>query len=564
MLCVRCNKPISDSALFCTTCGMEVPNEITLEARAKEAAADPLLGFTIGGKYHIYAKLGSGGMGAVYRARRTLIGDDVAIKILHFNQNNSPEAERFRREAQAAARLKHAHAVSIFDFGISDNGQQYLVMELVEGESLRQLIKRQGRLSLAFAAEIISQVCAALDEAHRHNIVHRDIKPDNILIDLRGAKPKVTVLDFGIAKLRGEPAGNLTQTGNVLGTPHYMSPEQCLGEELDGRSDIYSLGIVLYEMLAGVVPFNSPISTAVVVQHVNQPPPSLRGLNGDIAWSVERAVLHALEKRPAARPENAGAFAAEFTAAVANPYAEPSLIRDQIGSAPTVVLTNERQFARPRLDGDSQQPAGGMTTTKTVAVTIFVTLVLVALGGFGFRTLFGTHEEARKTEQPVIAKQSPSPIALTLNSLPVVTPSVSTPASVPSVANTSSLVDEVNAVLDSWAGAARAHDLDLQMTFYSDVVSPYFGKRTASRDHIRADRSVAYRRYAQLEVQLSNINVVIDSSGTEAVATFDKSFTFSSDDKNFSGMVNTRVWLTKFGSQWLITGEKDLKVYYTR
>jgi serine/threonine protein kinase len=564
MICVRCNNSISDSARFCNTCGTEVPSEITQEARAKQSANDPLIGSSIGGKYRIYAKLGSGGMGAVYRAQRTIIGDDVAIKILHFNQNESPEAERFRREAQAAARLKHAHAVSIFDFGISDDGRQYLVMELVEGESLRQLIKRQGRLSPAFAAEIISQVCAALDEAHRHNIVHRDIKPDNIIVDRRGAKPEVTVLDFGIAKLRGDSATTLTQTGSVLGTPHYMSPEQCLGEELDGRSDIYSLGIVLYEMLTGLVPFNSPISTAVVVQHVNHAPPSLRGLNPAIPWSVERAVLHALEKRPEARPSTPGAFAAELTAAVANSSAEPAVQRDQIASTPTVVLSNEQHFRSFQVEPVGQKPAGGMTTTKTVALTILVTLVLVALGGFGFRTLFGAHGEADRPEQPPIATQSTSSVGPTVNPSPRLAPSVATLTPAPVVVNTSLLTSEVNAVLDSWAGAARAHNLDLQMTYYTDVVSPYFGRRSASRAEIRADRSVAYRRYPRLDIQLSNINVVFDSSGTQATATFDKSFTFSSDERSFSGMVNTRVWLTKFGPQWLITGEKDLKVYSTR
>jgi serine/threonine protein kinase len=388
MVCSGCNNFVLDAARFCNACGMEVPSEVTHEPRAKHSADDPLIGSTICGKYRIYAKLGSGGMGAVYRAQRTIIGDEVAIKILHFNQNESLEAERFLREAQAAARLKSAHAVSIFDFGISDDGRQYLVMELVEGESLRQLIKREGRLSLAFAAEIISQVCAALDEAHRHHIVHRDVKPDNIIVDLREATPQVTVLDFGIAKLCGESAGTLTQTGSVLGTPHYMSPEQCLGEELDSCSDIYSLGIVLYEMLAGVVPFNSPISTAVVVQHVNQAPPSLQGLNPAIPWSVERTVLHALEKRPEARPATPGAFAAELTAAVANSGNEPAVQRDQIASTPTVVLSNEQQFRSSEVEPVGQKPAGGMTTTKTVALTILVTLVLVALGGFGFFRIF--------------------------------------------------------------------------------------------------------------------------------------------------------------------------------
>jgi serine/threonine protein kinase len=563
MICGRCNNSIPDMARFCNTCGLEVTTEDTHEARARHTATqtDPLIGATIGGKYHLYEKLGSGGMGMVYRACRTLIGDDVAIKILHFDKDDSYESERFRREAQAAAKLKHANAVSIFDFGISDDGRQYLVMELVEGESLRQLIKRQGRLAPAFAAEIISQVCAALAEAHRHNIVHRDIKPDNIVVELRNSKPEVTVLDFGIAKLRGESAGTLTQTGSVLGTPHYMSPEQCLGEELDGRSDIYSLGIVLYEMLTAVVPFSAPISTAVVVQHVNQAPPSLCGLNPDIPRTVERVVFHALEKKPEARPPTPGAFSAELMAAVTTPTVEPAVHRDQTPSPPTVVLTYERQFRSG--SAEAGKSAGSKSTARTVALTILVTLVLVALGGFGFRTLFATRGEADSVNQTLTATQSPSLAGPTVAPSPRVAHSLPT-STPPPVVNTPFLTSEVNAVLDSWAGAARAHNLDFQMTHYSNVVSPYFGRRSIAKAQIRADRSVAYRRYSRLDIELSNINVVVNSSGTQATATFDKRFTFSGEAKSFSGMVNTRLWLAKFGFQWLITGEKDLKVYYTR
>ena len=242
----------------------------------------------------------------------------MAVKILHAGQNDPKAAQRFRREAQAAAQLKHPNAVTIHDFGIAE-GLQYLVMELVEGQDLRQIINEQGPLTPSAASEIVNQACAALDEAHRCHIVHRDIKPDNIIINSSITGLRVKVLDFGIAKLRDDLASHLTQTGSVMGTPHYMSPEQCLGEELDGRADIYSMGIVVYEMLCGSVPFNSPISTAVVVKHVNQAPPSLRTINSGISPQVEAAVLHALEKRRDARPATAGALARELTAAVHAP-----------------------------------------------------------------------------------------------------------------------------------------------------------------------------------------------------------------------------------------------------
>ncbi|HJP93395.1 MAG TPA: protein kinase [Pyrinomonadaceae bacterium] len=382
MICLTCKTPNINEARFCLSCGEALPNpnitphlnaaflgvvnasgvdalddEITRVAPAlihdasnipRNDRDDPMLGRTIENKYRLIAKLGRGGMGSVYRAERPLIGDQVAVKILHAEHVAQPQSfERFRREAQAAARLKHPNAVSIYDFGVTSDGLVYLVMELVEGHSLRQIIKQQGPLTPTATAEIITQVCSALEEAHRQQIVHRDLKPDNIIVNagINGLRTKV--LDFGIAKLRDLTAGNLTQTGSVMGTPHYMSPEQCLGEELDHRSDVYSLGIVLYEMLTGLVPFNSPISTAVVVQHVNQKPPSLRAINVSISEDLERVVLHALEKKREARPQTATLLSTELNAAVrppANLSPEPALPPSTPGQpagpvmAPTMVM----------------------------------------------------------------------------------------------------------------------------------------------------------------------------------------------------------------------------------
>src|SRR5262249_14503009 len=208
--------------------------------------------------------------------------------------------------------------VTVYDFGVSREGLSYQVMELAEGESLRSLVERHGRLAETAAAEIIRQVCAALDEAHRQGIVHRDIKPENILVQTIPGGLQVKVLDFGIAALRDVKAGRLTRAGAVVGTPQYMSPEQCLGEELDGRSDIYSLGVVLFEMLTGVVPFDSPTLTAIVVKHVNDPPPPPRTLNPRISPAVESIALRALEKRRDARPQTAGEMARELVAAASS------------------------------------------------------------------------------------------------------------------------------------------------------------------------------------------------------------------------------------------------------
>lgn len=371
MWCPSCGSSVADGMKFCVNCGTQMPNTAEImkpgsRGRGTQVAtavlsysdglAGVLVGRTIENKYHLDSLLGTGGMGAVYQATRLHIGDTVAVKILHPEQETDPHAaERFRREAQIAARLKHPNAVSIYDFGVSGDGLMYLVMELVEGQSLRKIVKQHGSLSTEAVAEVTAQACAALAEAHRHNIVHRDIKPDNIILNSTTSGLRVKVLDFGIAKLRDLAASNLTQTGSVMGTPHYMSPEQCMGEELDSRSDIYSLGVVLYEILCGVAPFHSPTPSAVVIQHVTQAPTPLRSVNISVPANVEAVVLHALEKRREARPQTAAALAQEMRTAVnesatvsrptvptgANslPVTASSRAVDNPGITPTMVLS---------------------------------------------------------------------------------------------------------------------------------------------------------------------------------------------------------------------------------
>ena len=258
-------------------------------------------------------------MGCVYRATRLLIGDTVAIKILHSETMRDPNAiERFRREAQAAARLKHPNVVAIYDFGVGADDSVYLVMEHADGEDLRSLITRHGKLSLQVASELLDQLCSALDEAHQRNIVHRDLKPENILVRSTPGGYRVKVLDFGIAKLKdlSTTSATLTQVGTVIGTPSYMSPEQCRGREVDGRSDIYSLGIILYEMLTGSVPFHAKHSAEVVALHVSELPPPPSARNPSIPPAVEAVVMRALQKLPDARQQTAGEFAKELATAV--------------------------------------------------------------------------------------------------------------------------------------------------------------------------------------------------------------------------------------------------------
>ena len=403
-VCPNCGNP-STGKRFCTHCGTELSKTLVqtvpaagvslLPTSASPPASGALAGRALDQRYYLESKIGAGGMGTVYRARRLLIGDTAAVKVLHPEQMaDSTAVERFRREAQTAARLKHPNVVTIYDFGISKDGLAYLVMELVEGESLGRLIEQQGTLPEATAAEIIRQVCAAMDEAHRQGVVHRDIKPENILVQTTPDEIHVKVLDFGIAAVRDITISRLTRTGSIVGTPYYMSPEQCLGEELDGRSDIYGLGIVLFEMLTGVVPFNSATPTAVVVQQVNQAPPRLRTLNANISPAVEAVVLHALDKRREARPQTAGDLARELIAAVNG--TSPTLMRSTAGiaaspaapeptSTPTVVLPLASSFgAATVLDAATTfDEASAKTGSSSKLAVLFFGALLLLVAGLG-------------------------------------------------------------------------------------------------------------------------------------------------------------------------------------
>lgn len=304
-----------------TDAGDDAENEgtATLVPRAAVTA-----GRVLGGRYQLDAAIGSGGMGDIYRARRLHIGDTVAVKVLRPEVvDNAQSRQRFYREARAAAMLHHPNAVVIHDFGEDSDGTAYIVMELLEGRNLRHLLVESGTVAPQRAVNIIRQACAALEAAHRGGIVHRDIKPDNImLLDAHSGVDHVKVLDFGIAKLRDKALDtlslekNLTNVGTVIGTPHYMSPEQCQGEPADSRSDIYSLGVVIYEMLTGVTPFVAKTPTGVAIKHVTEPPRPLTEHRPELSPEIEKVVLRALEKEPGARQQSALELAHDLNVAL--------------------------------------------------------------------------------------------------------------------------------------------------------------------------------------------------------------------------------------------------------
>ncbi|HXI14426.1 MAG TPA: protein kinase [Thermoanaerobaculia bacterium] len=293
-LCASCDHTLADDARFCASCGTPAP-------ATPSSSDDPLrqaLEAKLGGQYRVLRLLGRGGMGAVYLARDLTLEREVAIKVVKPASDAQGMYDRFRREAKTAAKLSHPNIVPLHAFGEID-GMPFFVMGYVRGESLAERLRREGKLPETESRRILAEVADALDHAHRQGVVHRDVKPDNVLLE--DASGRALLTDFGIAKTmnRGE---TLTQHGSVVGTPHYMSPEQAAGRtDIDGRTDIYSLGVMGYAMLAGRLPFEGNSAANVLAKHLTQSPTPLRSLAPTISDSTLQAVERCMAKDPAKR-----------------------------------------------------------------------------------------------------------------------------------------------------------------------------------------------------------------------------------------------------------------------
>src|SRR5215813_3990193 len=304
--CPRCGESFEESINFCLNDG----ERLMLTGK--------LTGQLLDGRYRIEDIVGQGGMGVVYRAKHIHIDAPVAIKVLnHALVSNQSAIERFRREAKAAGRFNHPNAVQVTDFGVADNKTVYLVMELVEGKSLRDLLREKRPFEVGRAVNLMTQVCSAVDAAHESGVIHRDLKPDNILVRNIEAVEEVKVLDFGIAKLKQREGmvGNivtLTEAGAIIGTPSYMSPEQCHGHELDTHSDIYSLGVITYEMVCGQPPFDGTTAAEIIAKHLRDEPRPLRSLRPELPPALDQAVLRALNKDASLRQRSANEFGLEL------------------------------------------------------------------------------------------------------------------------------------------------------------------------------------------------------------------------------------------------------------
>jgi serine/threonine-protein kinase len=302
-VCPRCSEVYEDREERCPSDG-----ELLSESR------DPLVGATIGGRYRLISRLGAGGMSSVHLARHVLIDRLVAVKCLRRELAADPvQRDRFIREARAVNRVNHENIVEITDFGETEDGLCYLVMEYVPGEPLYKAMAR-GPFPSARALHVVEQIASALGRAHEMGVIHRDLKPENLLLVPREGRPDfIKVLDFGIAKILDAPS--LTGSQQIFGTPGYIAPEYIQGTCIDGRADLYSLGVILYELVTGALPFDYEYPGDLLIKHVTEAPIPPRKRRPEVEPAMQALILRCLEKNPARRFQDAAGFLAALRAA---------------------------------------------------------------------------------------------------------------------------------------------------------------------------------------------------------------------------------------------------------
>lgn len=469
MNCTSCGHENIDGAHFCAECGQELSRQ--------DADDGSWVGKVVGGRFKVTRVLGEGGMGVVYEGEQNMGSTvrRVAIKTLHphLSKDESVVA-RFHRECGTVAQLQHPNTIKFYDFGAEADGTLYIAMEFLDGQSLDKVIDSDGPLSAIRVVKILQQMCGALDEAHDQGVVHRDLKPENVVLGERlGNRDFVKVLDFGIAA-RSESAdaqaeAKLTQQGMVLGTPPYMSPEQFTGVELDRRSDIYSLGVMTYEMLTAELPFSANTPWQWATEHMTaQPfPIDQRPSGAAIPALMRQTVMRALEKDPAARPPTAGEFLKELEDGMAGLIQSVSAPTQQMQTAPPLSQTASSQAALgaaasntsalgPRGDTQSEmsatQPISVPVKKSSGALYAGLAIAVVALAGGAFALSggfansssleLGAPEAERGTdEEPLPGQQDPverpangerpQPAATPSPSSPPVLPATPAPAPSP-------------------------------------------------------------------------------------------------------------------------------------
>ncbi len=426
--CSECHRPIPDGAWACSTCSAPVPF-------TGNAGLAPLVGATVAGKYFVHQFLGRGGMAEVYKA--TELGRDrvVALKILRSSALPDESARRFQREIAAASRLRHRNSIEVLAFGTAEDGAVYLAMEFVPGRTLARVIADEAPLAGRRVVHVAAQILDALGEAHALGIVHRDLKPANVMLDpLRDGGDFVKLVDFGIAMLRdqGRAEVRLTQQGTVYGTPAYMSPEQIRGEPPDARSDLYSVGVMLFEMLTGVLPFEAPSPMAVAMRHLTDPAPRVSQVRPDrpIAPALEALVARALEKDCALRPASAAEMREALVATLtALPESERAPPRSELPATAPFPSSAVVAPARVEAGAPGSEPAPDRRRRAwalAAALTLVTVTALAAALPIALR-----HPKARSQAPRVAPSPEPAsaaPAAPAMPPVPTVVPVATTAA----------------------------------------------------------------------------------------------------------------------------------------
>jgi eukaryotic-like serine/threonine-protein kinase len=461
---------------LCTTCGAEYPaNERFCPRdgtalRSQDTGAD-LIGSIIADRYHVIRKLGEGGMGQVYLAEHVKMGRKSAVKVMNPMMVQDADAiSRFNREAANASRINHQHVAGIYDFGETKEGLIYLAMEYVEGEPLTDMVEKLGALPPARAAELTRQTGEALAVAHEMGIVHRDLKPDNVMVaKLRDGSDCVKVVDFGIAKAAGVDSQKVTRTGLVVGTPEYMSPEQLSGDPLDGRSDIYSLGLVAFHMLTGSIPFPSNTVQESMIMRLTDQPQRLSVSRPEVPWTPEvQAVMDkALQRDASLRYQSASEFGRALVAAVKAMPKEIPPTKVSAAATPSERLgglTTQIPITRiSSLGLTPSVPAAPVpATSRRMPILIGAAVTVLALvgGWMVFSSGRGSPKETQTASQPVapprstpaaVAPAASSPLPAPIDSASFASVSTITSSDVATMRPRSSPSD---AVPDPSAGAA--------------------------------------------------------------------------------------------------------------
>jgi serine/threonine protein kinase/ribosomal protein L40E len=407
LICPKCSAPNPEDTLYCAKCGTEL-----LKKDKKDSEKDPFIGSFVGERFLVQKKLGEGGMGVVYEAEQTAIGRKVALKVLHPHLNDEELYARFRNEAAASSRLEHPNTITVYDFGRTDNDSLYIAMEFISGLSLDDEIKKSGALEWQRACKLGSEICGSLRNAHENGIIHRDMKPENVMLCERGDdKDFVKVLDFGIAKiLEDDPSDQrkaLTKTGMVFGTPQYMSPEQVRGEKIDARSDIYSVGIILYQMLTGNLPFTADTPMGLLTKHLLDAPPAFKTFKDapTVPGELESLVMSALEKEPEKRPQTMKEFGHALDSMIGITHSGKTTVAGAISFNEQGSRTTEPSPAdTDSFDTDTYSSKG--SSNKTALLLIGIVILISAAGAAWFFTGGLTNKDGN---EKIIAKEETRP-----------------------------------------------------------------------------------------------------------------------------------------------------------